>query len=237
MTYNELINELKQLENPKQQIEALFTYLLNLVEYDYPTLEICNFDFKLSSYIDENFNPQIESDRLAAINLIKEHNYSEGFINRILEHYGEEVFVPAKPESFSFGRIQKAVPEYYFYRNFENARNLARPQKEYHDGILTKGVCANFSEFIKQVCDDLSIPCKEIEGTTSPRVSHVWNLIDTGNGFKHLDLTYAIFSRDNFKNWGNVNPFSWFNLSTEELLNLQPERKIDNPKPKTTGLE
>lgn len=236
MTYNELLNELKKLENPKQQIDSLFAFMLNLVDYDYPTLEICNFDYDLSSYIDKNYNPQVESDRLAAIQLVIDCCYSEGFINRILEHYGEKVFVPARPEYFAFGRIQKAIPEHYVYKNFEDARNMAKIQEEYHDGILTKGVCASYSEFVKQVCDDLGISCKKIEGTTSPKVSHVWNLIDTGDGFRHFDLTYAIFSRDGFKNWGSVNPFSWYNLSTEELLKLHPERKISDSQAKLTGL-
>ena len=61
MTYNELLNHLKSLSSKQQQIDYLFSYLLNTVKYDYPTLEICKFDNNLLDFIDKHhISPNIE---------------------------------------------------------------------------------------------------------------------------------------------------------------------------------
>ena len=226
MTYEELLNNLKQLPSKKQQIDRLFDYLLNNVQYDYPTLEICNFDNTLVYFIDENYNPSSYEDRLKAIQLVEEKGYSKEFISRVLEHYGEKFIVPARPERFSMGKLNKAVPEHTSYRTFASAKNMAKSLDVYENGIIKKGVCADFSKFIKKVCDDLNIECYIIQGTTP--ISHVWNLIDVGDGFKHYDLTYAIYSRDKFKNWGSVDTNDWFGITTEKLLEMHPTRKVES---------
>lgn len=227
MTYNELLNHLKSLSSKQQQIDYLFSYLLNTVKYDYPTLEICKFDNNLLDFIDETYNPANIEDRQKAIKLVQSKGYSDEFISRILEHYGESFIVPAKPERVVMGKLNKAIPEHTSFRTFAGAKNMAKPIVEYDNGIITKGVCANFAEFIKCVCDELNIQCDTIHGTTP--ISHVWNLINVGDGFKHYDLTFAIYSRDKFNNWNKLNPENWFGVTLEKLLEIHPTRNIDTP--------
>lgn len=225
MTYDELLNNLKLHPTKEQQIQELFNYLLNNVKYDYPTLEICNFDNTLLNYIDEKYNPSKYADKLKAVQLVREKGYSEEFLSRILEHYGEEFIVPARPERIIMGKLNKAIPEHTEYRTFAGAKNMATPSVIYKNGIIKKGVCADYSEFIHKICEELNIKCNVIQGTTP--VSHVWNLIDVGDGFKHYDLTYAIFSRDNYNNWNSTNTNDWFGITTDRLLEMHPTRKID----------
>lgn len=226
MTYNELINHLKTINGEQQQVEYLFSYMLQSAQYDYPTLEICKFDNSLLDYVDEHFNPEIMEDRQKAIQLVKSEGYSNEFILRILENYGEGFIVPARPEMVIMGKLNKAIPEHISYRTFASAKNMAKPLVEYEDGIIIKGVCADFSEFTKKICDELNIPCDTVTGTTP--ISHVWNLINIGDGFKHYDLTYAIYARDEFDGWGKVNPNDFLGVTTEKLLEIQPNRTIDS---------
>lgn len=226
MTYNELINHLKTINGKQQQIEYLFSYMLHSVQYDYPTLEICKFDNSLLDYIDEHFNSENLEDRRKAIQLVKSEGYSDEFILRILENYGDSFIVPARPEMVIMGKLNKAIPEHTSYRTFASAKNMARPLVEYENGIIIKGVCADFSEFIKKTCDELNVPCDTITGTTP--ISHVWNLINTGDGFKHYDLTYAIYARDEFDGWDKANPNDFLGITTEKLLELHPNRTIDS---------
>lgn len=237
MLYDDLLNHLKQLPSKSSQIQGLFNYLLNNTQYDYPTLENCNFSSSgLLFYIDDNFNPADDTARQNAIQFLRNKGYSEEFLSRVLKHYGEEFVVPAKPKRIKMGNLNNAesehasfqtVPERISYRTFSSALSMTKPCVVYEDGIIKKGVCADFSKFIKEICNELDIPCETIEGTTSPLVSHVWNLIDLGDGFRHYDLTYAIYSRDKFKNWGSVGSNSWFGITTETLLQMHPDRKID----------
>lgn len=200
--------------------------MLQNVQYDYPTLEICKFDNSLLDYIDENFNPEILEDRRKAIQLVKSEGYSDEFILRILENYGDSFIVPARPEMVIMGKLNKAIPEHISCRTFASAKNMAKPLVEYEDGIIIKGVCTDFSEFTKKICDELNIPCDTVTGTTP--ISHVWNLINTGDGFKHYDLTYAIYARDEFDGWGKIDPNNFLGVTTEKLLEMHPNRTIDS---------
>lgn len=226
MTYNELINHLKTIDGKEQQIEYLFSYMIHSVQYDYPTLEICKFDNSLLDYIDEHYNPESVEDREKAIKLVKNKGYSNEFILRILENYGKSFIVPARPERVVMGKINKAIPEHTSYRTFASAKNMARPFVEYENGIIIKGVCADFSEFIKKICDELNMPCETISGITP--ISHVWNVINIGDGFKHYDLTYAIYARDGFNGWNKASPNDFLGITTERLLEIHPNRIIDD---------
>lgn len=225
MTYNELINSLKRLPTKKEQVGYLMGYLLTTLTYDYTTLEICHFDPKLLDFIDDNFDPKSEESRIKAIELVRRSGYSEDFIKRILEHYGETYIFEERPARVIMGRLQPYIPEHTEYRKFSNAFSMTQPQVLYKDEIITKGVCANFSEFVKKVCDQLEIPCLKIKGRTS--VGHVWNAINIDGSFKHYDLTYAIFARDHFNGWEKTTPSDWFEITAEKLLELQPNRIIE----------
>ena len=227
MTYQELLYKLKSLDGKQKQIDALFGYLLKMVEYDYPTLEICKLDNSLAAHIDSTYSPSSAEDRQKVVELLKGKGYSTEFINRMLANYGREVLVPARPERFSMGKLQKAVPEHVIYTSFLSAQNMAKPVVKYENGIITKGVCADYAIFIKKVCDDLDIECKTIDGTTP--VFHGWNLIDGGEGLLHYDLTYAVFSRDQFNGWDRLAPKDWLGITTDRLLEIHPTRKIDAP--------
>ena len=224
MTYDELINNLKVVGDKQLQVDELFKFLLKSVQYDYPTIESWKCDYKLVDYIDSTFNPADVSDKQKVYQLLKKEGFSNEFASRVIKHYGEQFVVPAKPERVIMGKLNPAVAEHVEYRKFSNALNMFLPEVVYKDGIITKGVCADFSEFIKRVCDDLHISCHRIEGTTP--IAHVWNLIDAGNGLKHYDLTYAIYDRDNGA--GNINASKWLGKTTEELLAIHPTRKIDH---------
>jgi len=226
MTYDELLIKLKSLNNKKQQVDILMQYLLENMQYDYPFLEKCRFDQNFVGYIDQNFNPASVTDRQRVKLLLESKGYSNEFIARVFNNYGAKIHVDALPgnDGKNGGMRIAPRPAYDTYLNFGNALNLMKSIEEYKDGILIKGICADFSQFINKVCDELNIDSFEVNGETP--VLHAWNAIDVGDGYRHYDLTYALYSRDGNETWKNTDPNKWFGVSTDQLFEIHHNRKI-----------
>ncbi len=58
-------------------------------------------------------------------------------------------------------------------------------------GALVNGlaVCEGYSRAMQLLCDRVGIPCTVIQGTSNG-VGHMWNMIDPGDGWYHLDVTW-----------------------------------------------
>ena len=199
MSYEELINELKKINNKEQQIEYLFDYLLKNLEYDYLYLELC----KLIKCDKDN-------------NVCFSDLYEEDLLEETLLNFSKYVDIP------------EHVKSYFRNKEYENCPPGQRTNSPiYENDIIKKGVCLHFSKFIKKVCDDLGIDCYVQMGRTP--FAHAWNKIQLENQWLNYDVTYAIYSRDKYNDWNEKsNPQDWFAVSDEELTKLHPEREIDN---------
>lgn len=58
-------------------------------------------------------------------------------------------------------------------------------------GALVNGVavCEGYSRAMQLLCDSLGIPCVLVCGTSNSQ-DHMWNVIDPGDGWYHLDVTW-----------------------------------------------
>lgn len=222
-TYQDLINKINSFSTKEEKIKCLMPWFLTFVEYDYTTLEAAKIDAKDIYHIDETFNAESEEDRSQATEYMKTKlGYSSELIGRIIENYGKLFVIEAKPERIMFGRVYPAEPERVDTANFSNAVTRMEHPVLMSNGLIVKGVCADFSMFIKKVCDECGIDCAIVHGATT--VGHVWNMIEG----KHYDITYAMFVRDRFNDWHKKSTVSdWLNKYFEELLVLQPNRKMD----------
>lgn len=89
---------------------------------------------------------------------------------------------------------------------------------EYHDlvftsyGALVKGeaVCEGYSRAMQLLCKRLGIPCTLVTGVADGE-GHMWNVINPGDGWYNLDLTWDDGSED------NIPLYSYFNVTDEQI--------------------
>lgn len=75
-------------------------------------------------------------------------------------------------------------------------------------GALVKGVavCEGYSRAMQLLCDKVGIPCTVVYGKSNGN-GHMWNIIDPGDGWYHLDVTW-----DDDAEFG-VTRHAYFNVS------------------------
>lgn len=104
-------------------------------------------------------------------------------------------------------------------------RNTYEPV--YKNGMLVDGVCSEYVNFEKRICNDLGIKHKRIEGIGT--TGHGWSMIylPEEDRWIHFDMTMVRFYLDNWiKNHEPYKPEDWINASTEEIFKMQPSRRI-----------
>ena len=65
---------------------------------------------------------------------------------------------------------------------------------EVENGLLKKGVCAHYTEYLLPILKELGIEAYRLGGTSM--YAHAWILVNTDEGYKSVDLTRAINKRD-----------------------------------------
>ena len=178
---------------------------MNNIEYNYLFLD----NSKVAKYYANNdpnsiVDFQDEKESLQFIqSLAKQLGLTDEYKNLVIEQYRG---LKNKNEDIYFTRILPKVTS----ATFEN-------------GILKQGVCMDIANFVKKLCDDCDIACKWILGDTG--FMHKWNLIKFEGRWVNVDFTYAMYSRDRYKNYGKISPCSWLGITDERLRQLHPQRK------------
>ena len=74
-------------------------------------------------------------------------------------------------------------------------------------GALVNGiaVCEGYSRAMQMLCDEVGIPCTVIYGYSNGG-GHMWNVIDPGDGWYHLDVTW-----DDDEKFG-ITRYAYFNV-------------------------
>ena len=80
-------------------------------------------------------------------------------------------------------------------------------------GALINGVavCEGYSRAMQLLCDSVGIPCTVVCGS-SRNVGHMWNVVNPGDGWYHLDVTW-----DDDEKF-NVVRHAYFNLTDQQIL-------------------
>lgn len=89
---------------------------------------------------------------------------------------------------------------------------------EYSDLVFTaygalvngKAVCEGYSRAMQLLCKRLGIPCALVTGVADDE-GHMWNVINPGDGWYNLDLTWDDGSED------NIPLYSYFNVTDEQI--------------------
>lgn len=78
-------------------------------------------------------------------------------------------------------------------------------------GALVEGqaVCEGYSKAMQLLCDNTGVPCTVIYGTSKGQ-GHMWNIIDPGDGWYHLDVTWDDLDSKSFCHY-------YFNLNDTQI--------------------
>lgn len=106
------------------------------------------------------------------------------------------------------------------------AMNVYEPYEIYENGLLKNAVCSQYAPWIKKYCDDLGIPCEQVNGKGT--VPHRWCLIRFGTDEPiHFDPTNMAFIRDGYgANPTNAEPEEWLGTDIDKMFQMQPGREI-----------
>ncbi len=80
-------------------------------------------------------------------------------------------------------------------------------------GALVNGfaVCEGYSRAMQLLCDSVGIPCTIVHGS-SRDVGHMWNIINPGDGWYHLDVTW-----DDDEKYG-IARHNYFNVNDQQIF-------------------
>lgn len=98
-----------------------------------------------------------------------------------------------------------------------------RCKSEFHNGLIKRGVCRNFSAFIKKVLDDLGIDTVNVIGKSNR--FHEWNMVNINGDIKFIDISKEIHIRDNACSNG-CNKGDWYLIDIDRMFELEPTREI-----------
>ncbi|MBO5910566.1 MAG: hypothetical protein J6Q15_03565 [Clostridia bacterium] len=220
--YKQFIVHLKSLKTQQEQINFIMKYFVDKVEFDYLVIEAIKIPYSLIDEIDNKFDSSNKDEVNQALQYAKFKGLSYGLIKRLSQIYGNPFTIPARPAYNGTLGFIPAQPERISHRTFGATINMSKPQPTYKNGLIIKGVCADFVEFIKKVCDDIGVKYNTISGQST--VSHAWIKIDG----LYYDPTYAIYVRDKFMDWDKKSTIDdWFGMTNAQLFHLHPIRVID----------
>lgn len=240
--YDSFIKTLRSMDDTVDILFAIFNYFKVNVSYNYDELQVVKFQ-------------RAEDDRLLAIRDLSFQNRTnnssefkeklmqlldEAFMNiegrplsnknkkEWFKNYGMVIYHEAKPSRGNSGFKISGNNAYDSVIHLE----VNNYPPVYEDDLLKEGVCADYSLFVKRICDEIDIPCLIVRGKGT--TGHAWNLIfiKERNMWVNFDMTMVRFYLDN---WSQVygEPEKWICATNEEMFKMQPSRliyEIINPK-------
>lgn len=216
--YTELIKHVLSFQTQPEQLNAIIQYFMDNVEFDYVMIEHINqiVTPRFASYVDRLFPNINDKLRHKAINYIRNSsNISNTYWNRLADIY----LTPINTADSSFK-----------YSTMVDALKQIGPDVIIENGLLKKGVAGDITLFAKQLCDSCGIDCIIINGVSSGKMKHCWLNIKINDAELFYDITFAIYSRDNFCGMARYSPNDWLGVTAKILYKYQPTRTILSPK-------
>ena len=101
---------------------------------------------------------------------------------------------------------------------------------EFENGIITNGVCEDYTDYLVPILQKAGIEAHAIEGTSE--LGHAWIIVNSEDGYKSVDLTRAVFIRDGFLGIpAEQTSQDWLYTDIRRMFEMQGTRtitKIDN---------
>lgn len=218
-SFVELVNYLNSLTSQQEQINEIVNYFIQNVQFDYVMLENINeiVTKKFAKYVDALFPNTSEQSRNKALSYIKNSsNVSNEYWNRIKTNYLNPT-INEKGEKI--------------YKTMYDVINEMKADIKEDNGLLKKGIAENITSFAKKLCEAVGIRCVEVKGISSGKMNHSWLDIEINNQELFYDITYAIYTRDNFCGLGKRYKIEeWIGITPKQLYKNQPSRIIKCPK-------
>lgn len=96
---------------------------------------------------------------------------------------------------------------------------------EFKNGLLTNGVCKDYTDFLVPLLKKVGVEAHAIQGTSE--LDHAWVIIKDGDEYKSIDLTRAVFIRDGFKGIPkDQTSQDWLYHDVDKGFEMQPTRSI-----------
>ena len=92
--------------------------------------------------------------------------------------------------------------------NFDGSDNVYTAYGALINGVA---VCEGYSRAMQLLCDSVGIPCTVIYGKSND-IAHMWNIINPGDGWYHLDVTW-----DDDEEYGFLR-HNYVNLNDEQIF-------------------
>lgn len=178
----------------------------------------CNGDINV--FISELF--KILSDTL------KEHLNNDEIVKLNISNLVSKIKQNMNP-----GRIIKTSNEQYFVSydiknvllNYMLEPNKYFPPTE-ENGLLKKGVCQHFANYLQEFLPKIGIDAVRIDGTSE--LGHAWIATIIDGKLKSIDLTRALFVKDGFKGIPPEQRSSdWLIADFKDTFNMQKTRSIN----------
>ena len=232
--YDHLISTLKGIKDRDEQIKTLMEYFVDNVDYDYTIHGRIKSEGQIEKFreIDSRHDYSDPAQIEKALAEIKALGYKDDYIARLREHVGKEYTIPAKPERMCFGKLAPAEPEMTKVRPTALAAPMVGQIVTEKNGLITKGVCEHYAQFVNKVCGELDIPSVTVNSrNTKTGGLHSFNKIKGTDGVaKYYDPNYAIYIKNNYDYDGRQPHHTIENwicgVDDKGLKELQPVREI-----------
>lgn len=230
-----LISDLQNMDSTKEVLMTIFNYFKLRVLYDYDELQVVKFlrkDSKklqdISDYLYQNKDLDSLMFKEMLIRLLDEafmelegRGLSEKNKVEWFKNYGKTIHHEARPAKDGLFKVP-AIEAYDEIVHID-AKNYP---PVYENGLLIKGVCSAYVDWVQKICNMLGISCLIVRGRGT--TSHVWNLIyvKETNSWVNFDMTMAKFYLDGWnRECGEAE--KWVMASCEEMFKMQPSRTVE----------
>ena len=96
---------------------------------------------------------------------------------------------------------------------------------EFKNGLITKGVCADYTEYLVPLLKKVGIEAHSAKGISE--LPHAWIIVKDGEKYKSVDLTRAVIIRDGFKGIPSEQTSEdWLYTNLKNMFKMQKTRKI-----------
>lgn len=209
--YNEFVDFLNSLNTVEEKFYYVYQYFRDFVSYDYDNLQLVKIvrsDDKKIAYIQDfaNKTSRIPFNKRRILEMLDNLLYqqdgtilSDGVIDIIFKNYELED---------------------------ESALSFDLNNSKFYNGLLQKGICSDYAQWINKLCGDIGLTSYIVYGYSS--TAHAWNVIYDSDNKKwvNFDMTMVEFCNNNFAGNFYKDAEKWAFASTEEMFLMQPKRKI-----------
>lgn len=171
------------------------------------------FKENVRSYISEFLRAHIDNEEIVLKNTNKVLNEIEmGLKEKKIVHFrGYDI-----PCSYDISKVML---------DFITQKDKHFPP-EYKNGIITNGVCQDYTKYLVPLLKDAGIDAHEIGGTSE--LGHAWVMANIDGKIKSMDLTRAVFIRDGFRGIPKEQTSEdWLYGDADKIFEMQATRSIN----------